>query len=226
MPAMPKKPRLNASQSSNENNSGSGSGSSSPPPTPPPSPPLPQPVPQPSPEAPTARPEVNLNAVERGYPIAPLPLPAGLFNFNTNDESSVKSRHNANPPFFPNAKAAKKLEQGWIQAADPLKKGQTGLYVEDDGPEINAKVIKEGSYRHVDGKFKLVYTLQFTDGSIIYPGIRQRFYEWDFYLPTAPVPFVPGPREQPFTNGGRRKTRKTKKAKKAKKSRKVRKVKK
>ena len=217
MPAMPKKPRLNASQSSNENNSGSGSGSgsSSPPPTPPPSPPLPQ-APQ---EAPTARPELNLNAVQRGHPIAPLPLPAGLFNFNTNDESSVKSRHSGNPPFFPNAKAAKKLEQGWIQAADPLKKGQTGLYVEDDGPEINAKVIKVGHYEEIDGKFKLVYTLRATDGSVIQPSVRQRYYEWDFYLPTAPVPFVPGPREQPFTNGGKRKTRK----RKAKRSRKVRK---
>lgn len=207
---MPKKPRLNASQSSNKNNSGSGS--SPPPPTPPPSPPLPQLAPEP----PTPRPEVNLNAVQRGHPIAPLPLPAGLFNFNTNDESPVKSIQNGKPPFFPNAKAAKKLEQGWIQAADPLKKGQIGLYVEDDGPEINAKVIKEGSYRHVDGKFKLVYTLQFTDGSMIYPTVRQRFYEWDFYLPTAPVPFVPGPREQPFANGGKRKTRKTKRSRRSK----------
>jgi len=216
MPPMPKRPHLNASQNSSDNNSGSGSGPGSgsppPPPTPPPSPPVPPP------EPPTARPEVNLNAVERGHPITPLPLPAGLFNFNTNDESPVSSKPEGRPAFFPNAKAAKKLEQGWIQAADPLNKGQTGLYVEDDGPEINVKVIKVGHYEEIEGKFKLVYTLRAEDGSLIKPAIRQRFYEWDFYIPTAPVPFVPGPREQPFTNGGKRKRSKKTQKRKAKRS--------
>jgi len=166
--------------------------------------------------------DINLGLVNQKRNIGFVP-PEGVFN-NKGHRTTINS---SNQSFFPNAKAASMLERGWVRTPF-MKKGDRGLIVLKDGPEMEVEVIE--GFRRIpigkDASGNIITVIECTvkeigkeDGesynfSFLY--IRK---EWDFYVRTAPVPFTP--RAQGGAGGGSKK-RKVKNSRKTRKTRKMR----
>lgn len=148
-----------------------------------------------------AKPQLNESLMELQRPVGFIP-PDGMLQ-GTN-RPTVGSRQWGDPPFFVNAKPARMLEQGWIRSFD-IRPGMRGLVTIDDGPSINVTV---KSTHPIGTRVKYVMIDNDRNEEFVLSS-KSRYYEWDFYVQTAPVPFVP--------RGGSKKTRRSKK-----KSRKMR----
>jgi len=140
-------------------------------------------------------------------------LPNGIHE-EQDDRSTLESKEWGDPPFFTNAKRAAMLERGWIQSLT-LIKGEKGLLTEKDGLERNVEVIE--GHHEIPGIRHGVYTVIEIDketnkqvGNPIDLPVKTQYEEWDFYIATQPVPFVPVPRG---ARGGSKK-RRNKKSKK------------
>lgn len=150
------------------------------------------------------KPTINIPENNDSYSRPRLAVPPGTFT-NNPKRRPLTSRQFGNAPFFINAKPASMLERGWIRAdSDPILPGTKGLYTIKDGPEFEVTVEEPDKKKMY--KFKAD-----EDGTVIRPVIDDRYEDWDFYVKTKPVPFVP--------RKGGRKSRKARKSKKSKKSR-------
>lgn len=130
-----------------------------------------------------------------------LAVPPGTFTNNPR-RRRLNSKIFGNAPFFSNALPASMLEKGWIRAEpDMIYPGTKGLYTINDGPSFEVTVKKSD----MNNKYTFVAD---EDGTVIRPVIGQRYEDWDFYVKTKPVPFVP--------RKGGKKSRKSRKSRKSK----------
>ena len=150
------------------------------------------------------KPTINIPGNNDGYSRPRLAVPPGTFTNNTR-RRPLTSKQFGNAPFFMNAKPASMLERGWIRAnPGPILPGTKGLYTIKDGTEFEVTVEEPD-------KKKMYRFKADEDDTVIRPVIDDRYEDWDFYIKTKPVPFVP--------RKGGRKSRKARKTKKSKKSR-------
>ena len=145
-------------------------------------------------------------------------LPKGVLSKRV-DPETVNSRFNDG--FFPNAKEASMLEMGWRQAErlEDFHAGNKGLLTFDDELGKYVEVIKGHHRISVTPKGGVIYGYTFkeidTEDSKPWEWelpVRTRYTEWNFYLPTKPVPFVPK-----ASRGGSKK-RRNKKSKKTRRN--------
>ncbi len=135
----------------------------------------------------TARPKINLNIVQERRRQGFIP-PKGVFE-NIEKRPTLESRYWGNAPFFSNAKPAAMLERGYIRSLT-LIKGQRGLLTIKDGPEMQVEVIK--ALHWVPESNNNVYTVKDLSSLDIFDlPLISRHEEWEFYIPTTAVPFVP-----------------------------------
>ena len=80
--------------------------------------------------------DINLGLVNQKRNTGFVP-PEGVFN-TKGERTTINS---SNHSFFPNAKAASMLERGWVRTPF-MKKGDRGLIVLKDGPEMEVEVIE------------------------------------------------------------------------------------
>ena len=136
-----------------------------------------------------ARPEINLNLIKSTRKKGFVP-PKGIFS-NKENRSTLESRYWGNAPFFTNAKPAAMLERGWMRSLSLLK-GQRGLLTIKDGPEVEVKVLEGLHYNLLTGKkFFTVIELGSSTREPIDLPVDSWHEEWDFYIPTKPIPFIP-----------------------------------
>lgn len=145
---------------------------------------------------PEGKPELNERLIKLRRPVGFVP-PAGMFK--KVNRQTVESRYRGHPPFFVNAKPAAMLEKGWIRSIE-IRHGMQGLVTVDDGPSINVSVLSV-KLSHNRIEYKMIDT---DTGEQFVLTSKNRYSEWDFYVRTAPVPFVP-------RQGGSKKTRRSKK---------------
>jgi hypothetical protein len=164
------------------------------------------------PEPGNARPQLNTSLFERvgrhGYR-----YPSPIAN-------SVQSRPDfKEPPFFPNAKVTSMLERGWVRFTGKLLP-EKGLLKINDGYEYDVRVLQPSP--DISGN----YIFQTEEGVMHVPA-KGKYVDWDFYIKTEPVPFVPRPAfptggagssGASFTGGKRKKSKKTCKHKVSKKN--------
>ena len=150
---------------------------------------------------PNAKPQLNerLMGLQRSVGFIP---PDGMLQGTM--RRTVDSRQWGDPPFFINAKPTRMLERGWKRLIE-IREGMKGLVTIDDGPSIHVTVVSV-KLSHNRIEYKMLDT---DTGEKFILNSKSRYSEWDFYVRTAPVPFVP--------RGGSKKTRRGKK-----KSRKMR----
>lgn len=145
---------------------------------------------------PEGKPELNENLMGLQRPVG-FVHPAGMFT--KVNRQTVESRYRGHPPFFTNAKPISMLEKGWIRSIE-IRHGMQGLVTVDDGPSINVTV---KSAHPIGTRVKYVMIDNDRNEEFVL-STKNRYSEWDFYVRTAPVPFVP-------RQGGSKKTRRSKK---------------
>jgi hypothetical protein len=96
------------------------------------------------------------------------------------------------------------LERGWARSL-AIRLYSQGLVVFDDGPEVKVTVMD--IVRTINGT-RYIMKNNSTGEEFTLHG-RARYDEWDFYMATAPVPFVPR-----SSSGGSKKTRSKRKSRK------------
>jgi hypothetical protein len=134
-----------------------------------------------------ARPKINLELIKRTRKNGFVP-PEGIFSKKEN-RSTLESRYWGNAPFFTNAKPAAMLERGYIRSLT-LIRGQRGLLTIKDGPEMQIEVV-EGLH-WVPESNNNVYTVKDLSSSDIFDlPLISRHEEWEFYIATKPIRFIP-----------------------------------
>lgn len=96
-------------------------------------------------------------------------------------------------------------EKGWKRSTIHLVKGLTGLYTENDGPQVEVTVEDVILTSPQTTKYKLLDAT----GQTIQVSELDRFEDWNFYTRITPVPFVP-------KRGGKKRTTRRKRSKKQK----------
>jgi hypothetical protein len=134
-----------------------------------------------------ARPEINLKLIQGTRKKRFIP-PEGVFS-QKEHRPTLESRYWGNAPFFTNAKPAAMLERGYIQSLT-LIRGQRGLLTIKDGPEMQIEVV-EGLH-WVPESNNNVYTVKDLSSSDIFDlPLISKHEEWEFYIATRPIPFIP-----------------------------------
>jgi hypothetical protein len=136
-----------------------------------------------------AKPTINLNLLKKRRNTG-FNLPEGI-HADEENRNTLESRYWGNAPFFINAKPAAMLERGWIRS-NKLKKGTEGLLTIKDGPELLVKVVEGLHGNLLTGK--QVFTVLELGRSSREPfdlPVDNWHEEWDFYISTKKVPFVP-----------------------------------
>ena len=164
------------------------------------------------PELGNARPRLNtrLLELEGSHP----------FRYPSPIANSVESRPDfKEPPFFPNAKPASMLERGWVRFTGKVLP-EEGLLKINDGYEYNVRVLQRSP--DISGNYRFQ-----TEESVMHVPAKGKSADWDFYIKTEPVPFVPRPAfptggagssGASFAGGKRKKSKKTCKHKVSKKN--------